>query len=53
MRTLADEQQGGFGSDIIDQRDTELFRGALQWNMGRHTFKAGAEFARTTTSATR
>jgi hypothetical protein len=44
VRTLADEQQGGFGSDLIDQRDTSTYRGALQWNKGRHTFKAGAEF---------
>jgi hypothetical protein len=44
VRTLEDEQQGGFGSDLIDQRDTETYRAALQWNKGRHTFKAGAEF---------
>ena len=43
-RTLADEQKGGFGSDAIDQRDTSLFRGSLQWNKGRHTIKGGAEF---------
>lgn len=44
VRTLADEQLGGAGTDIIDQRDTQLFRGALLWNKGRHTLKAGAEF---------
>jgi hypothetical protein len=44
VRTLADEQLGGFGSDLIDQRDTETYRGALQWNKGRHTFKAGVEY---------
>jgi hypothetical protein len=43
-RTLADEQLGGWGSDIIDQRDTELWRAALQWGMGKHTLKAGVEF---------
>ena len=43
-RLLSDEQRGGWGSDIIDQRDTELFHGALQWHMGRHTFKAGADY---------
>ncbi|MCM2254046.1 MAG: carboxypeptidase regulatory-like domain-containing protein [Vicinamibacteria bacterium] len=43
-RTLADEQKGGFGSDNIDQRDTETYRAALQWNTGRHTIKAGGEF---------
>ena len=44
LRSLADEQLGGFGSDLIDERDTETYRGALQWNKGRHTFKAGAEY---------
>jgi hypothetical protein len=44
VRTLADEQLGGFGSDLIDQRDTSTYRGALQWNKGRHTFKGGAEY---------
>jgi hypothetical protein len=44
VRTLADEQKGGFGSDLIDQRDTETYRGALQLNKGRHTLKFGAEY---------
>jgi len=44
VRTLADEQKGGFGNDIIDQRDTQLFHGALQWNLGRHTLKFGGDF---------
>ena len=43
-RTLADEQLGGWGSEIIDQRDTQMFRGSLQWNLRRHTLKGGAEF---------
>ena len=43
-RTLADEQLGGFGEDIVDQRDTQLFHGSLQWNLGRHTVKFGGEF---------
>ena len=43
-RTLADEQLGGEGNDIIDQRDTEMFRGAVQWNLRRHTLKAGGEY---------
>lgn len=46
VRTLADEQLGGFGFDAIDQRDTQLFRAALLWNKGRHTVKAGAEFSK-------
>jgi hypothetical protein len=44
VRTLADEQKGGFGSDIIDQRDTDLFRGSLQWNLGDHTVRGGVEY---------
>jgi hypothetical protein len=43
VRTLTDEQLGAWGEDAIDQRDTEIFRGSLQWNVGRHTLKAGAE----------
>jgi hypothetical protein len=45
-RTLADEQLGGWGSDIIDQRDTELYRASLQYNLDRHTLKGGVEFAK-------
>ncbi len=47
-RTLADEQKGGFGSDNIDQRDTETWRAALQWNAGRHSVKAGVEYLQNT-----
>jgi len=43
-RTLADEQQGGFGQDITDERDTRLIRGGLQWNLSRHFVKAGVEY---------
>jgi hypothetical protein len=45
-RTLADEQLGGWGSDIIDERGTQLLRGAFQWNVRRHTVKGGVEFLR-------
>jgi hypothetical protein len=49
VRTLADEQLGGFGNDAIDQRDTQGVRASLQWNLGqRHTLKAGAEYLRST-----
>ncbi|HJS59986.1 MAG TPA: TonB-dependent receptor, partial [Vicinamibacteria bacterium] len=48
VRTLADEQLGGFGLDTIDERGTELFRGALQWNLDRHTLKVGAEYLKNT-----
>ncbi len=50
QRTLADEQLGGFGSDILDERGTELWRGAMQWNMGRHTLKGGVEYLKNTDS---
>jgi hypothetical protein len=45
-RTLTDEQKGGWGSDLVDQRDTELYRASLQWNLSRHTLKGGFEFAK-------
>jgi len=49
VRTLADEQLGGFGFDTIDERGTELYRGAVQWNLGgRHTLKAGVEYLKNT-----
>jgi hypothetical protein len=43
-RTLADEQLGGFGEDILDQRNSQLWRGSLQWSVDRHLIKAGVEF---------
>ena len=46
VRTLADEQLGGWGQDVIDQRDTKGVRGSLQWTLGRHTVKGGLEFSR-------
>ena len=46
IRTLADEQLGGFGQDIIDQRDTKGVRGSLQYTWNRHTFKGGLEWSR-------
>ncbi|MGH9371415.1 MAG: carboxypeptidase regulatory-like domain-containing protein, partial [Vicinamibacterales bacterium] len=45
-RTLFDEQIGGFGQDLIDQRDTKGARGTAVWNMGRHTVKGGLEWSR-------
>ncbi len=44
VRTLAEEQRGGFGRDLVDRRDVDLYRAALQWSLGRHTVKAGAEY---------
>ena len=46
VRTLADEQLGGFGIDAIDQRDTDLYKAAFQWDLDRHTLKFGAELTR-------
>ena len=46
VRTLTDEQLGGFGQDIIDQRDTKGVRGTLQYTWNRHTFKGGLEWSR-------
>lgn len=42
-RTLADEQLGGFGQDLINERDVKLATASIQWNMGRHILKAGGE----------
>ncbi|MCC7123806.1 MAG: TonB-dependent receptor [Acidobacteria bacterium] len=42
VRTLADEQRGGYGRDLIDQRDTNSIRGSLQRTFGRHALKVGA-----------
>lgn len=44
-RTLEDEQRGGFNPSAIDQRDTEQYRGAMQWARGDHSVKAGFEYA--------
>jgi hypothetical protein len=44
VRNLTDEQLGGFGFDTVNERDTQLFRGAVQWYMGRHTLKGGVEY---------
>lgn len=41
VRTLADEQQGGFGRDLVDQRDNSAVRATLQRIFGAHTVKAG------------
>ena len=46
VRTLADEQLGGWGQDVIDERDTMGVRGTVQWNVGRHTVKGGLEWSR-------
>ena len=45
VRTQADQDLGGWGSDLIDQRDTRIAHANLQWNMAAHTLKVGAEYA--------
>jgi hypothetical protein len=45
-RLLTDEQRGGFGQDLINQRDTKGVRGSLQYTWNRHTFKGGGEWSR-------
>jgi len=44
VRLLTDEQRGGFGQDLINQRDTNGLRGSVQWTAGRHTVKGGLEW---------
>jgi hypothetical protein len=43
-RLLTDEQRGGFGQDLINQRDTKGVRGSVQYTWNRHTFKGGLEY---------
>ena len=45
-RVLTDEQVGGFGRDLIDERDNKAIRGSLQRVFGRHIVKGGAEWNR-------
>ena len=46
VRVLTDEQVGGFGRDLIDQRDNKAIRGSLQRSWKNHTFKGGLEWNR-------
>ena len=45
-RVLTDEQVGGFGRDLIDERDNRAIRASLQRTFGRHTVKGGGEWSR-------
>ncbi len=45
-RTIDDEQLGGYGRDLIDQRDNLGVRGTLQWNWNAHTFKGGVDWTK-------
>jgi len=46
--TAADEQLGGDGSNIEDQRDNKFLKGSLEWYLGSswgdHTLSFGAEY---------
>jgi hypothetical protein len=46
VRTLADEQLGGFGQDLINQRDNEGVRGVLTHTWRSHQIKAGLDWGR-------
>ena len=46
VRTLEDEQLGGFGFDDIDQRDTTGLKGTAVVQLGRHSIHGGIEFMR-------
>lgn len=46
VRTLEDEQLGGFGQDLINERDTHGIRGSVSYTTGRHTFKGGIDWSK-------
>jgi hypothetical protein len=45
-RVLTDEQVGGYGRDLIDERDNRAIRGSLQRVWKNHTFKGGGAWSR-------
>ena len=46
VRTLADEQLGGFGLDDLDQRDTDGYKATAVVQAGRHALHGGFELMR-------
>jgi hypothetical protein len=46
--TLAQQQLGGFGQDNVSERDTEFYKGDLEWFLstgaGEHTLKFGLDY---------
>ena len=46
VRTIEDEQLGGFGLDDLDQRDTVGYKGTAVVQVGRHAIHGGVEFMR-------
>jgi hypothetical protein len=45
IRTLEDEQLGGFGQDLTNERDTTGVRGSMSYTTGRHTVKGGLDWS--------
>jgi hypothetical protein len=45
VRTLADEQLGGYGQDFPENRPTLQFRASAQFQLGEHRIKGGYEWA--------
>ena len=48
IRTLEQEQLGGYGRDLLDQRDTDGYKGTVIWTVDQHTFHGGVEFMQNT-----
>ena len=48
VRTLADEQLGGFGLDDLDRRGTVGYKGTVVAQLGRHAIHGGVELMRNT-----
>ena len=48
VRTLEDEQLGGFGLNDLDQRDTDGYKATAVVQTGRHAIHGGIEFMRNT-----
>ena len=46
VRTLEEEQLGGYGRDLIDQRDNWGARANMTYTVGLHQFKGGFDWAR-------
>jgi hypothetical protein len=46
VRLLEEEQLGGYGRDLVDQRDNWGARANMTYTMGRHQFKGGFDWAR-------
>lgn len=44
-RTLADQQLGGYGQNLLNERNTNGVRAAAQYAFGRHLVKGGVEWS--------